>query len=322
MTRIPNIPGTRRPSMGERAAEEAQRLLETPASGASPRTGNPQTLGATKRLVEAVEGAKILRTESFPTEKISLRDGIFNRSEDAFQGAEWLAFVDSIKQTNGNTQPADVIADPEHSGRFLLVTGERRYRACKALGLQLTANVRRMSEAEIDLVFSMENRYRKGKSIYENGRLFHSLLAKGRYADFGALVDGLKENKSTVSEALALVDALTDAQCGALTEPHKITVREARVLMRAKQHDPAGLAQAIDSLIRSSPHGKVRAKLAVGEAQALVEPAPRKVRAEAARARLVRHKGETAIALPSGLSDVATKRLLKAVEEALAKLSE
>lgn len=311
---------TRRPDAGERALAHAEELMKLPDDTPRTRTSTPQTLGPTKRLQHVVETSVIIGSEHLDVTKIQEREGVFNRSPEAYSGKEWEDFAASIAKTGGNLEPGDVIPDPSKTGMYLLVTGSRRFRACKEKNLPFFATIRRLPDTDIDQLFSIENRYRKGKSIYENGRFFTQLAEQGRYATQAEMAAAIKENDSTITEARALVAALPESYWERIREPSRITLRDARVIRTATGQNRPGFLAILDAVLAKAPEGSIPARELVQEAAAFLQPTKKASRSEASNtARPVRFRDGWAIALPGGITETQSKLLAKLIATELAK---
>src|ERR1035437_9967910 len=99
--------------------------------------------------------------------------------------------AESIRQ-NGLIQPITVRALGD--GQYMIVAGERRYRAHLLAGLDtIDANLVEISDAERDILAIVENLQRENISPLEEGRAFQKILDTGISADKLAERLGLKQ---------------------------------------------------------------------------------------------------------------------------------
>ncbi len=110
--------------------------------------------------------------EQLPIEAIDPDPGNRKAAPDA-------QFVTSIR-THGVIQPVLVCPNPDDSGRYCLVAGERRYRAARKVGLAtIPAIVRAMSEQERLEVNLLENIAREGLSVCQSAVAMTRLIELG-----------------------------------------------------------------------------------------------------------------------------------------------
>ena len=115
--------------------------------------------------------------------------------EEALQG-----LADSIAQ-HGLLQPIAVARDPENEGGYLVVAGERRFRAFERLGRETMPAV--MTSGRLDEVALIENVQREDLSPLEEAEALLKMTARHGYtqSELGKII-GKKQN--TVSELLKL----------------------------------------------------------------------------------------------------------------------
>lgn len=80
---------------------------------------------------------------------------------------ESLTELASDLERDGQHEPAVLRKNPEHAGRYLMVAGERRWRACKLKGLKLKAVVRDMTEEQARRTQRAENIQRENLTQLE-----------------------------------------------------------------------------------------------------------------------------------------------------------
>ena len=108
-------------------------------------------------------------------------------SEDDGDGFETLK--SSIK--DGGQQVPILVRRAGTEGRFEIIYGRRRLRACRDLGLKVRANVQDLDDATALLAKGLENAARRNLSFYEKAR-------------FAAVIQAAGHNTKTVRQVLSL----------------------------------------------------------------------------------------------------------------------
>ena len=108
-------------------------------------------------------------------------------SEDDGDGYETLK--SSIK--DGGQQVPILVRRAGTEGRFEIIYGRRRLRACRDLGLRVRANVQDLDDATALLAKGLENAARRNLSFYEKAR-------------FAAVIQAAGHNTKTVRQVLSL----------------------------------------------------------------------------------------------------------------------
>ena len=169
-----------------------------------------------------------------------------NRHPDAFNRAEFARLRQDIELAGGNVQPISVRALPGQVGRYEIVFGHRRHRACSELGLPVLATIDTSASSDLELFSAMdrENRGRKNLSAWEQGRMYDEAIRKGLYPSLRRLAEALGVNLSDASRAVQLAKLPKDIVV-AFATPLDLQVRWAKPLADALQRDPEGtLARA------------------------------------------------------------------------------
>lgn len=118
-----------------------------------------------------------------------------DRFADFDDGAEFDALVDSILR-EGQIAPALLRPHPEEPGKFELVYGHRRHRACAKLGRPLRAIVRPMDDETAVTFLSRENSQHAPPSFIERARQADKLLKDtGWTVQFTADVLGVQRSE-------------------------------------------------------------------------------------------------------------------------------
>lgn len=108
-------------------------------------------------------------------------------SDDDGDGYETLK--SSIK--DGGQQVPILVRRAGTEGRFEIIYGRRRLRACRELGLKVRANVQDLDDATALLAKGLENAARRNLSFYEKAR-------------FAAVIQAAGHNTKTVRQVLSL----------------------------------------------------------------------------------------------------------------------
>ena len=187
----------------------------------------------------------------------------------------------SIKE-NGLIQPITVRARPE--GRYMIVAGERRWRAHVLAGLEtIEANLIEITDSERDILAIVENLQRADITPLEEGRAFQRVLDTGVTAEELADRLGLKQ-PWRITERTALL-RLNPSYLDLLEKGH-LSPSQGTELARLDQHDQdtlfglirdgrcetyAKLRAAADALIAAASQGGFfeKPKVSAAEAKAL-----------------------------------------------------
>ena len=132
-------------------APQPQTKFPPVATGPTPRTGPGQMLQFRGQML-AVEGElgklrdRLKEHEgAAPTRKLDPQTIVpsrwANRHPDAFRTAEFARLKQDIELAGGNVQPISVRPLIDQPGRYEIVFGHRRHRACAELGLAVLATI-------------------------------------------------------------------------------------------------------------------------------------------------------------------------------------
>lgn len=146
-----------------------------------------------------------------------------------FREEELTQLASSIRDY-GVLQP--ILVKPTAEGSFMVIAGERRYRAaCQAGLFTIPAIVRSMEEEEAALVALVENVQRENLGYLEEARAYKKLMD-----DFGLtqseIAQKVGKQQSTISNKIRILSLPDDIQ-EVLTE-HMLTERHARALLRVQ----------------------------------------------------------------------------------------
>ena len=109
----------------------------------------------------------------------------------------------TIKE-DGLLQPIVVIKDED--GRYMVVAGERRYRACSSLSMRtIKAHVIKVSAKRVQELALVENIQRDDLTDFEKAQFINKLWASGHYETKKELAETIGKSQSYLSKAFKAV---------------------------------------------------------------------------------------------------------------------
>ena len=199
-------------------APQPQTKFPPVATGAAPRTGPGQMLQFRGQML-AVEGELgKLRDRlkehdgAVPTRKLDPQTIVpsrwANRHPDSFSTAEFARLKQDIELAGGNVQPISVRLLADQPGRYEIVFGHRRHRACGELGIAVLATIGTSAVTDHDLFSAMdrENRERADLSPYEQGTMYRRALDEKLYPSNRRLAEALGLSHTWVANVLQVAD--------------------------------------------------------------------------------------------------------------------
>lgn len=159
-----------------------------------------------------------------------------------FNDEKLLELSKSIKNS-GLLQPIVVTKDRQNGGKYLIVTGERRYRACKIAGLsKINAIVLNLDECEILKNAVIENVQREDLNPLEEANAYKKIVDTFGYTH-EQLAQEIGKSRAHITNLLRILK-LPDNVLNALKND-KITLGHAKVLLGVE--NPSGyLSTVID----------------------------------------------------------------------------
>ena len=223
----------------------------TPASEpAKPKTAPGTMLGFMSAQSSAVQEAEQLKERlkefdgAVPVRALDPQSVVpskwANRHPASFEDADFATLKEEIQQAGGNVQPIKVRPVGGEEGKFEIVFGHRRHRACLELGLPINSLVEAVSELQLFEQMERENRGRKNLSAWEQGCMYRQAIDTGLFVSQRKLSEALGVDLSMVSKSIALA-RLPAAVVGAFSNPLEIQYRWAQPLSEAVQKDPDGV---------------------------------------------------------------------------------
>lgn len=159
------------------------------------------------------------------------------------QALDMLA--DNIRQY-GLLQPVSV--RPVGGGRYELIAGERRLRACTLIGeSHIKATIFDVGEQEAALLTMAENLQREDLSFFEEAEGYRRLIDDLRMTQ-QQLADKLGRQQSTIANKLRLLRLSSSVRD--VIDRNSLTERHARALLRL--HDETDQLQIIDCIVMKS----------------------------------------------------------------------
>ena len=229
------------------------------ATGAAPRTGPGQMLQFRGQML-AVEGELgKLRDRlkehdgAVPTRKLDPQTIVLsrwaNRHLDSFSTAEFARLKQDIELAGGNVQPISVRLLTDQPGRYEIVFGHRRHRACSELGIAVLATINTDAVSDHDLFSAMdrENRERADLSPYEQGTMYRRALDEKLYPSNRRLAEALGLSHTWVANVLQVAD-LPAPVVECFRSPLDIQHRHAKSIAAALDTDRKGVLRRAEKL--------------------------------------------------------------------------
>jgi len=172
-----------------------------------------------------------------------------NRHPDAFKSAEFERLKQDIAVAGGNVQPISVRAIAGSPGRYEIIFGHRRHRACQDLGLPVLATIRSEPLSEIDFFAAMdrENRERADLSPFEQGHMYRKALDAALYPSNRRLAEALGVSHTWVANVLAVAD-LPQPIVECFRSPIEIQHRHAKAIAAAMESDRKGVLRRAERI--------------------------------------------------------------------------
>lgn len=240
-------------------APQAQPKFPPVATGAAPRTGPGQMLQFRGQML-AVEGElgklrdRLKEHEgAAPTRKLDPQTIVpsrwANRHPDSFSTAEFARLKQDIELAGGNVQPISVRLLTDQPGRYEIVFGHRRHRACGELGIAVLATIDTSAVSDHDLFSAMdrENRERADLSPYEQGTMYRRALDEKLYPSNRRLAEALGVSHTWVANVLQVAD-LPAPVVECFRSPLEIQHRHAKSIAAALDMDRKGVLRRAEKL--------------------------------------------------------------------------
>lgn len=243
------------------ASSDPQAQLRFPpvAVGSGARTGPGQMLQFRGQIMAAEGELGKLRDRlkehegSTPTRNLDPSTVVpsrwANRHPKSFNTPEFARLKQDIELAGGNIQPIKVRVLKDHPGRYELIFGHRRHRACSELGLPVGATIETGAVSDLELFSAMdrENRERADLSPYEQGAMYRRALEEGLYPSNRKLSAALGVSHTWVNAVLMVADLpMPVVEC--FKSPLDIQHRHAKLLSTALETDRKGILRRAEKL--------------------------------------------------------------------------
>lgn len=165
----------------------------------------------------------------------------FNRSEESYDSDAFDQLLLSVLKNHGNLEPITVYQAPDEAETFILVSGERRLRACRENRLKVYALVIEKSlsgEYEIDGL--IKNANRESLSPYELGKQILFVLENRKGSTLGNLALQVGIDKSNLSRACELA-RLPAEIVSAFAAPGDMRFADGKTIREALTKNPAAV---------------------------------------------------------------------------------
>ena len=172
-----------------------------------------------------------------------------NRHPASFSTAEFARLKQDIEQAGGNVQPISVRVLIDQPGRYEIVFGHRRHRACSELGIPVLATIDATAVSDHELFSAMdrENRERADLSPYEQGTMYRRALDEKLYPSNRRLAEALGVSHTWVANVLLVADLPAPiVEC--FRSPLEIQHRHAKSLAAALEMDRKGVLRRAEKL--------------------------------------------------------------------------
>lgn len=267
------------------AVQQPQQKFPSVSPGVAPRTGPGQMLQFRGQLL-AVEGElgklrdRLKEHEgSMPTRKIDPQAIVpsrwSNRHPDSYNNAEFARLKQDIELAGGNVQPISVRVQLDQPGRYEIVFGHRRHRACSELGIPVLATIDTSAVSDLELFSAMdrENRERADLSPFEQGSMYRRALDEKLYPSNRRLAEALGVSHTWVANVLLVAD-LPAPVVECFRSPLEIQHRHAKVIAAALDTDRKGVLRRAEKLRAQDNPKSAAAVLAalVGSGNEVAEP--------------------------------------------------
>ncbi|MCH5154560.1 MAG: ParB/RepB/Spo0J family partition protein [Clostridiales bacterium] len=187
------------------------------------KSGLGRGLGA---LLSDVEEESVINSVETSEMLLSNIEPNADQPRKVFNDEALAALVESIK-THGVITP--LIVTPKPDGKYMIIAGERRYRAATAAGLiSVPVCVREYTQVQIDELSLIENIQREDLNPMEVARAIKKLMSDYGYTQEEA-AERIGKARPTVANLLRLMD-LSDA-VQKLVEDGRLSAGHARCLV-------------------------------------------------------------------------------------------
>ncbi|GCL65132.1 ParB/RepB/Spo0J family partition protein [Pseudaquabacterium pictum] len=194
--------------------------------------------------------------EVFDSRKIEAKDIVpsllLNRIESNYQTASFQALKKDILHAGGNVQPIKV--RPTAGGKYEIVFGHRRHRACADLNLPVLAIVENLTDVQLWEQMERENRLRKNLSPFEQGMHYKLALDKTLFESIRRMAEAIGGDPGNIAKMLGLAN-LPQQVIEAFEKTSDIQVNWATPLKWALERDRDGMITRAENIATSRKTG-------------------------------------------------------------------
>lgn len=222
------------PAKKEEAIDEFQELKSTDEEIYSNKEDNVTIKGVVERVVQPpssvpqkpmVEAPAPVSKKNAEEVDINLIEPNPDQPRTSFKQEDLEELASSIKK-NGLLQP---ILVREIQGKYQIIAGERRWQACKSLGMQkVPVRVRDAGDDETIILALVENIQRSDLNPIEEAYGYRRMMERGKMTQ-SEVAQAVSKGRSTIANALRLLELPEDAQ--QLLFEEKITAGHARAIL-------------------------------------------------------------------------------------------
>lgn len=242
------------------APSTAVSVVTDKSASLKPKTGPGTLMAHLARDSDALRENEQLRSElnawadAVPTRKLDpnlIVPSIWaNRHQDSYGSAEFATLKEEIQAAGGNIQPIKVRPMPTgaNDGKFEVVYGHRRHRACLELGLPVLALVDSINDRLLFIEMDRENRQRADLRPYEQGEMYRRALESGLFPSMRKMAEEIGVPLSQVSKAHQIA-SLPSSVLEAFPSPLDIQFRWGQVLADAFKAQPERVDKVAAELV-------------------------------------------------------------------------
>ena len=158
-----------------------------------------------------------------------------NRDQRSFSDASFQELKAEIESAGGNVQAIKVRPQKE-GGKFEIVFGHRRHRACLELGIPVLSMIENLDDKALFVEMDRENRNRKDLSAWEQGVMYKKALEEGLFPSLSKLCETSGCHKGNASTAISLAELPAEV-VAAFPSPNDLQFRWAKPLKDACAKD-------------------------------------------------------------------------------------
>lgn len=224
------------------------------------------------------------------TDEIDIRLIVPNPDQPrtSFKKEELEELAESIEK-NGLLQPILVRKDGQ---KYQIIAGERRYQACKLLGLKkVPVRIRETDDDETLILALIENIQRSDLNPIEEAYGYRRMMERGKMTQT-QVAQAVSKGRSTIANALRLLELPEDAQ--QLLFEEKITAGHARAILSVPgKEDRAKLTKKLKEEQLSVRETEALARLMSGKKETKKAPKPQTPKSYKTVARSLRDALQT-----------------------------